>query len=189
MNKVRLVGCIVAAAIPTVLVVLLVGVAVIDACTARNPVKLAARLLGTHLPEGTVPVTKDDTGSGLPIPGGASDGYTWTVLKVAPDKIATFSKDLAASPQWKPLPLSPVLVAGVKDLQPTLTERVKGHFPSETAKGFYRFTDEQAEYNREYPKRSGYDISKPFYQRHSLDFVLGLFDVSTGMIYVWSINT
>jgi hypothetical protein len=53
----------------------------------------------------------------------------------------------------------------------------------------YLFTDEQAEYNKQYPKRRGYDMSKPFYGRYSFDFIYAVFDVNTGTIYVWSINT
>ena len=171
------------------LVALLIGACVIEACIPRNPVKLAAGLLDTPLPAGTVSVTKDDTGPGLPIPGGASDGYTWLVLKVPSGQITNFVQKIAASPHWRPLPLPPELDAGAKYLQPTIMNGVNGHIPLETAKGYYLFTDEQAEYNKKYPKRSGYETAKPFFERCSLDYIFGVFDESTGMIYVWSINT
>ncbi len=181
-----LTGCLVAAAIP---VILLIGACVIDACTPGNPAKLAAALLDTPLPDGTASVTKDDTGSGLPVPGGASDGYTWLVLKVPSNQVTNFAQRIAASAHWKPLPLPPELAAGEKYLQPTIMHGVQGHIPFETARGYYLFTDEQDEYNKKYPKRSGYDVSKPFYERPSLDYIFGVFDETTGTIYVWSINT
>jgi len=184
-----LIGCLTAVGIPVLLVSLLIGACVIEAGIPRNPVKLAAALLDTPLPNGTVSVTKDDTGPGLPIPGGASDGYTWLVLKVPTDQITNFAHRISVSPQWKSLPLPPELDAAATYLQPTFMDGVKGHIPLETAKGYYLFTDEQAEYNKKYPKRSMYDTAKPFYERCSLDYIFGVFDESTGMIYVWRINT
>ncbi len=184
-----LIGSLAAVAIPMFLVMLLVGACLIDACIPRNPVKLAAALLQTSLPAGTKAVTKDDTGPGLPIPGGASDGYSWLVLQIPPSQMANFSQRISASPLWKRLPLPPELAAGERSLQPTIMSGVRGRIPLETAKGYYLFIDEQAEYNRQYPDRSGYDTSKPFYDRYSLDLIFGVFDDSTGMIYVWRVNT
>jgi hypothetical protein len=184
-----LIGCLTAVAIPTVLILTLVGGCVVEACLPRNAVKLAAAMLQTELPAGTKAVIKKDTGPGLPIPGGASDGYSWIVLQVPADQIAHFSQTLAGASRWKRLPLPPELAAGENLLQPTSMNEGRGHIPLETAKGYYQFTDEQAEQNRKYPGRIGYDTAKPFYDRPSLDFIFGVFDETTGLLYVWRLNT
>lgn len=185
-------GCLAAAVMLVLLVaflVFLVRGCLADAFGPRDPIKLAAALLDTPLPDGTAPETKEDTGAGLPVPGGASDGYTWLVLKVPSAQVKSFAQRIATSPQWKPLPLPPELAAGETFLQPTILDGGKGHIPLETAKGHYLFIDEQAEYNKKYPKRSGYDTSKPFYERPSFDYIFGVFDESTGTIYVFRMNT
>ena len=183
-----LIGCLVAIGIPVLLVVGLVGTCVIDAAIPRNPIKLAAAMLQTDLPVGTKTITKDDTGPGLPIPGGASDGHSWIVLHIAPEQMTDFSHKLSADALWKRLPLSSDLAAAEKYLQPTM-HGVKGHIPLATAKGFYYFMDEQAEMNRRYPDRKGYDTSKPFHERYSLDYIFAVYDENTGTLYFWRINT
>ncbi len=184
-----LIGCLVAVGIPVLLVVGLVGACVIDAAIPRNPVKLAAAMLQTSLPPGTKAVTKNDTGPGLPIPGGASDGHSWIVLQIPPEQMAGLSTNLAAEALWRRLPLPPDLAAAERYLQPTIMHGVKGHIPLETARGFYFFMDEQAEMNKRYPDRKGYDTSKPFHERSSLDYIFAVYDETTGMLYFWRINT
>lgn len=72
----------------------------------EDPLDLASSMSKVKLPKGTTILTNNDTGPGLPIPGGASDGYTFLVLQIPPEKIAEFTTTLKKSSFWKPLPLS-----------------------------------------------------------------------------------
>lgn len=155
-----------------------------------SAVTSAKGILRTPLPKDTKVAENDDSGPGLPIPGGASDGYTWLVLQIPLSQITNFSKTLSASPSWKRLPLPPELAVGERYLQPTIMHGVKGHIPLETAKGFYILIDQQAEWNQGFPRPNPpYETSKPIWERPSCDYSFGVFDENTGRLYVWSINT
>lgn len=152
-----------------------------------NPVKLASSLLRTDLPQGTTVITNVDTGPGLPIPGGASDGYTFLILQIPLEKITEFAGKLKP-PLWKPLPLTPDLAKAERYLQPTIMSGVEGNIPIATSTGYYLFLDRQEEYNRTHSRQT-YDTTRPFYERSSSNYTFGMFDNQTGKLYLWSIDT
>ena len=158
-------------------------------CLPPDPVQTAEGLLRTKLPAGTKAVSQHDTGRGVPIPGGASDGYTWLILQVPASEATNFVKAISHSSLWKRLPLPPELAAGEKQLQPTSMHGVAGHIPVETATGYYLLIDLQAEWNQRHHPRPPYDTSEPIWQRPSRDYTFGVFDEKTGRIYVWHVNT
>lgn len=179
-------GCLIGCLTPVVLLLVLI----VLMCIPSDPVKLAEGLLRTKLPSGTKAASAEDTGPGLPIPGGASDGYTWLILQIPPDQATNFSRTVSAMPSWKRLPLPPELAAGERSLQPTIMDGVKGHIPLETAKGYYILIDQQVEWNQRIPPpRPPYQTEKPIWERPSMDYTFGVFDETSGRVYVWSINT
>jgi hypothetical protein len=154
-----------------------------------DPVKTAEGLLRTKLPPGTKAASRGGSGPGLPIPGGASDGYIWLILQVPRHEATNLAKTISNSPLWKQLPLPPELAAGEKYLQPSHFDGVKGHIPLETAAGYYLLIDFQAEWNEKHNPRPPYKTSLPIWERPSMDYTFGVFDEKTGRIYVWHINT
>jgi hypothetical protein len=156
------------------------------ALTPENPIDLASSMLRIKLPEGTTVVTNDDTGPGLPIPGGASDGYTFLVLQIPYEKIGEFTNILEASSYWKPLPLPIELAQHEEYLQPTFG--IKATIPIATSTGYYLFIDSQEEYNKEHGKQT-YDTTRPFYERFSFNYTFGLFNDKDGKFYLWRIDT
>lgn len=148
----------------------------------RDPIKLARSFSEVELPKGTTIVMNNDTGPGLPIPGGASDGYTFLVLQIPPGKIVEFTATLEKSPLWKPLPLSAQLAEQEEGiLQPSISGGIEETIPIATSTGYYLFIDRQEEYN----KSSGedvYDIATPFYKRYSYNFTFCLFNDQDGKL-------
>jgi hypothetical protein len=179
-------GCLIGCLTPVVLLLALIGLM----CIPSNPVKVAEGLLRIELPNGTKAVSSKDTGLGLPIPGGASDGYTWLILQVPPNQLTNFAQKVSTVPFWKRLPLPPELAAGEKYLQPTIMDGVKGQIPLETARGYYILIDQQVEWNQRVPPpRPPYQTNTPIWERPSMDYIFGVFDETTGRVYVWSVNT
>jgi hypothetical protein len=155
----------------------------------EDPIKLGSAMAEVELPKGTTIAKSNDTGPGLPIPGGASDGFTFIVLQIPPEKIAEFTTTLAKSPYWKPLPLSPEL-AGQQEklLQPSIAGGIEEVIPIATSTGYYLFIDRQAEY---YKSSGEYleEIPTPFYKRHSYNFTFCLFNDKDGKLYLWRLDT
>lgn len=152
----------------------------------EDPIKLAGSMLDVDIPEGTTVLTNNDTGPGLPFPGGASDGYTFIILQLPPDKIAGFSDSLAKSSVWKPLPLSPEFSGHEDAFQPSYD--IEETIPITTSTGYYYFMDRQAEYNKKKGEQV-YDTTKPFYERDSENFTFGLFNDKDGKLYLWRNDT
>jgi hypothetical protein len=175
----------------TVILMAVAFYALLLACVTEsltsNPVNLASSLLRTDLPQGTTVITNVDTGPGLPIPGGASDGYSFLVLQIPPEKTTGFAGKLK-SPLWKPLPLAPDLAKAERYLQPTIMSGVEGNIPIATSTGYYLFFDRQEEYNRTHSRQT-YDTTRPFYERSSSNYTFGMFDDQSGKLYLWSIDT
>ncbi len=151
-----------------------------------NPIKLTGTILDIDIPKGTTVLTNHDTGPGLPIPGGASDGYTFIVLQVPSNKISEFTDTLEASPLWKPLPLSPEFVGHEEEFQPSFD--IEETIPITTSTGYYFFIDYQEQYNKKKGEQV-YDTTQPFYERNSENFTFGLFNDKDGKLYLWSIDT
>jgi hypothetical protein len=151
-----------------------------------NPIELAGSMLDIDIPKGTTVLTNDDTGPGLPFPGGASDGYTFIILQIPPEKSDEFINTLEASPLWKPLPLSPEFTGHEEEFQPAFD--IEGTIPITTSTGYYFFVDWQAEHNKESGEQV-YDTTKPFYDRYSENFTFGLFDDKDCKLYLWRIDT
>ena len=151
-----------------------------------DPLELASSMSGVDLPKGTTVLTNNDTGPGLPVPGGASDRYTFIVLQIPPEKIIEFAGTLEKSSLWKPLPLSPEFAGHEDRLQPSFG--IEETIPITTSTGYYLFVDYQEEYNKEKGKQI-YDTTKPFYERYSENFKFGLFNDKDGKLYLWRIDT
>ena len=177
-------GCLIGCLIPVVAVVVLVVVMSIP----TPPVTLAERLLDTELPAGTAVATASDTGPGLPVPGGASDGYTWLVLQIPSGGMSEFLSATSAR-HWHSLPLPPDLQAGFGKVQPSFVKREEDRIPTDATEGRYFWRDLQVEWNERDKSRSSYKTDKPFHERPSLDFIFGLFDATTGKLYVLRVNT
>ncbi len=150
-----------------------------------NPIRIASSMLKVELPKGTTPVTSDDM-PGLPIPGGASDGYTFLILQIPPEEITEFTGTLERSPFWQPLPLPAEIAKQEWLLQPSFD--IKEEIPIATSTGYYLFRDYQDEYNQRKGEQI-YDTETPFYERHSFNFVFGLFNDKDGKLYLWELNT
>lgn len=151
----------------------------------RNPIKLAGSMLDVDIPKGSTVLTNHDT-PGLPIPGGASEGDTFIILQIPPEKIIEFADTLADSPSWKPLPLSPEFAGHEEEFQPSFG--IEETIPITTSTGYYFFEDRQEEYNKKKGEQI-YDTTKPFYERYSKNFTFGLFNDKDGKLYVWGIDT
>ena len=151
-----------------------------------NPIKLAGSMLDVDIPEGSTVLTNNDTGGRLPFPGGASDGATFIILQIPPEKVVEFADTLADSPSWKALPLSPEFAGHEEEFQPSFG--IEGTIPITTSTGYYFFVDWQEEYNKEKGEQE-YDTTKPFYERISENFTFGLFNDKDGKLYVWGIDT
>jgi hypothetical protein len=154
----------------------------------ENPIKLASSMSRVELPKGTTIVTNNDTGPGLPIPGGASDGYTFLVLQIPPEKVVEFTTTLKKSPFWKPLPLSAELAEHEEYIQPSFMGGVEETIPIATSTGYYLFIDSQEEYNKSSGKQV-YEVATPFYERYSYNFTFCLFNDKDGKLYLWRIDT
>jgi hypothetical protein len=163
-----------------------IAACLISAAIPENPLKLASSMLDVKLPWGTTVLINHDTGPGLPIPGGASNGYTFMILQIPPEKVAEFKKTLETSPVWKPLPLPQEFEGHEDEFQPSFG--IEEMIPITTSTGYYFFIDYQEEYN----KRKGeqiYDTSKPFYERRSENCTFGMFNDKDGKLYLWNIDT
>ena len=154
----------------------------------EEPISLARSMSRVEFPKDTTIVTNNDTGPGLPIPGGASDGYTFLVLQIPPEKIGEFTTTLIKSSFWKPLPLSSELADHEKYIQPSFMYGVEETIPIATATGYYLFIDRQEEYNISTGKQV-YEIATPFYERSSYNFTFCLFNDKDGKLYLWRIDT
>lgn len=177
---------------PTIIVLLIfLPLACIASCLLpifipENPIKLAASMAKVDIPKGATVLTNEDTGPGLPFPGGASDGYTFIVLQIPSEKFAEFTDALEASSRWKPLPLSSEFAGHEDEFQPAFD--IDETIPITTATGYYFFIDRQAEYNRQEGEQV-YDTTIPFYERWSQNFTFGLFNDQDGKLYLWRIDT
>ncbi len=175
-----------------IIIVLLILACIASCCVSalipENPIKLGSSMSRVELPKGTTIVTDNDTGPGLPIPGGASDGFTFLVLQIPPEKIVEFTTTLKESSFWKPLPLPAELAEHERAIQPSIAGGIEETIPIATSTGYYLFIDKQEEYN----KRSGkqvYPIETPFYERRSFNFTFGLFNDKDGKLYLWRLDT
>jgi hypothetical protein len=165
-----------------------VATCLISVFKPEDPKKLAGSISRVKLPIGTTILTNNDTYTGLPIPGGASDGYTYLVLQIPSDKIVEFEATLKQSSYWKPLPLSAELAEHEDIIQPSISGGIEETIPIASSTGYYLFIDSQEEYN----KSSGeqvYDIATPFYDRYSYNFTFCLFNDKDGKLYIWSLDT
>ncbi|MFZ5856375.1 MAG: hypothetical protein ACOYZ6_06055 [Chloroflexota bacterium] len=176
-------GCTIVAGIVSAVFLLLILACIISFVIPTNPITLASSMAQVDIPTGVTVRTNDDTGPGLPIPGGASDGYTFLVIQIPPAKISEFSQTLTNSNIWKPLPLPQEFIDNEWLLQPD-----NGTIPLDTLKGSYLFVDRQDSYNKNHKERR-YDTSQPFYERYSFNFTFGLFDDKTGLLYLWRLDT
>lgn len=154
----------------------------------EDPFKLASAIARVELPKGTTIASNNDTVPGLPIPGGASDGYAFLVLQIPPEKIAEFTSTLKKSPFWKPLPLSAELAEHEDVIQPSIAGGVQETIPIATSTGYYLFIDHQAEYNKKTGKQV-YEVATPFYDRYSYHFSFCLFNDKDGKLYIWNLDT
>jgi hypothetical protein len=176
-------GCLVGCLALDVVIIWLV----ILMCQPSDPTKTVEGLLGTNLPIGTQVLATEDTGPGLPLPGGASDGHTWIVLQISEDQKSNFTHAVSSSLRWKRLPLPPDLTAQAQLLQPM--DKVKGHIPLKTAKGYFILIDRN--YLRRLTTRSPEQLYEPnrSLSADGCNFTFGLFDETTGKVYVWDIDT
>lgn len=160
---------------------------VILMCQPSEPTKTAEGLLRTELPIGTSVLATEDTGPGLPLPGGASDGHKWIVLQISDEQKSNFTHTVSNSLRWKRLPLPTDLAVQEQLLQPM--DKVKGHIPLETAKGYFILID------RNYLRRLTTLSPEQLYESgrslsaDGCNFTFGLFDETTGRVYVWDIDT
>lgn len=154
----------------------------------QDPIKLARSISRVALPKGTTIVSNNDTGPGLPIPGGASDGYVFLVLQIPMEKIAEFTNTLSNSPDWKPLPVPAEFAEHERVLQPSISGGIDESIPITTSTGYYLFIDHQAEYNKR-TGRDSYAVATPFYERPSYNFTFCLFNDLDGKLYLWRLDT
>lgn len=154
----------------------------------EDPIRVARSMSGVELPKGTTILTNIDTYTGLPIPGGASDGYTFLVLQIPPQKIGEFTTTLEKSSFWEPLPLSPELADHEEYIQPSFIYGVEETIPIASVTGYYLFIDRQEEHNKSSGKQV-YEIATPFYERYSYNFTFCLFDDQVGKLYLWRSDT
>jgi hypothetical protein len=170
------------------LVLACVASCLISVLIPENPIKLASSISRVTLPKGTTLVTNNDTGPGLPIPGGASDGYTYLVLQIPSEKMVEFESTLKQSSYWKPLPLSAELADHEDIIQPSISGGIEETIPITSSTGYYLFIDSQEEYNNSSGEQV-YDIATPFYDRYSYNFTFCLFNDKDGKLYIWSLDT
>lgn len=176
-------GCVIAAAVPAGICGLLTLICIISSFIPTNPIKLASSMAQVDIPKGATVLTNDDTGPSLPIPGNASDGYTFLIVQIPPKRMLEFSLALADSDVWKSLPLPQEFIDNEWLLQPD-----NGTIPLDTPTGYYLFVDWQEEYNKTHSEKSN-DTTEPFYERDNFNFTFGLYDDKTGMLYLWSLDT
>lgn len=139
------------------------------------------------LPKGTIVIKNKSAGDGLPLPGGASDGYTFLLLQIPPSEIVVFARRLENSSAWRSLPLSSELSKNQKWLQPSIA--INETIPiAATSSGYYMFVDFQ-EVNKRRKSKSADEVAKPFHERHSLNFKFGLFNDKDGKLYLWRLDT
>ena len=177
-------GCLIGCAIATDAaagVVVAVVALLARALMPQSPAERAESMLQIDFPKGTCVVTNNNEMPWLPLPGGGSDGHVWMVLEVPREQVSAFTNALAVSSAWHRLPLPPALAEGQRCLQPSIMLGREETIPFATD-GYYYFLDRQKAH-------SGYDTSKPFHERPSLNVTFGLFDETTGKVYLWDIDT
>lgn len=177
-----------AAALPILAVAAgLVFLACIGSCAISflgidDPVMLASSMLMIKIPHGATAITNDNS-PGLPLPGGASDGYVFIVLQIPPEKAAELIENLKRSSNWHSLPLPEELAQHENLLQPSFG--IEGTIPITTSTGYYLFIDSQTEGG----DKQAFDLTIPFYNRPSYNFTFGLFNDQDGKLYLWRLDT
>ena len=158
----------------SILLIVTLGVWLSLPSSRESPIDKAERMLSIRLPHGTTQLLQEHSGAGIPIPGGASDAVFKMVLIIPVDQRESFAEALAQSDLWQALPISGEYVSLAKFNLSKLEGRTDEAITIGDVNGFFLLHD----YGK---KRS----TKPFAERGTYNFTLGVFDRDSGKLYIY----
>ncbi len=161
------------------LLALFIGALLLAGCGKAAPEAEKAALLGIDVSAAEI-LSQEDSHGGF-----HGDGITWIRFACEGTDIA---RQIAEKENWAPFPLNDTVKAlvygieeGTAQIGPYLLDEDGGPLIPEIENGYYLLIDRQAEEG----KASGVDIL----HRASLNFILGIYDSDTDMLYYAEMDT